>query len=132
MSRIRSANTAPELAVRSMLHRMGYRFRLHRRDLPGNPDVVLPRFNAVVFVHGCFWHRHKGCRYAYKPKSREALWTAKFEANIERDRRAYAELDEASWHVITVWECELRQPGRVEGRLSDFLQGIDIPDPRLN
>jgi DNA mismatch endonuclease (patch repair protein) len=92
MSRIRSTDTAPERAVRSILHRMGFRFRLHRRDLPGTPDVVLPRHRTVVFVHGCFWHRHPECRYAYEPKSRQEFWRAKFAANVTRDRRHIRDL----------------------------------------
>ena len=87
MSRIRGRDTAPELLVRSALHRAGYRFRLHREDLPGRPDIVLPKYRTVVFVHGCFWHRHKGCRFAYTPKSRVAFWNDKFRRNVERDRR---------------------------------------------
>jgi len=87
MSRIFSANTKPELAVRSLLHKMGYRFRLHRKDLPGKPDIVLTKYKTVIFVHGCFWHRHDACQYAYTPKSRVKFWKEKFEGNIERDIR---------------------------------------------
>lgn len=111
MSRISSKNTKPELAVRSALHKLGYRFRLHRRDLPGNPDIVLPRFATAVFVHGCFWHRHPGCKFAYVPCSRLQFWMKKFQANIERDRRARSALRKLGWRVITVWECEGQCPG---------------------
>ena len=83
MSRIKDKNTKPELVVRSILHRMGYRFRLHRKDLPGKPDIVLPKYKTVIFVHGCFWHRHKGCKYAYQPKSRVDFWQKKFKGNID-------------------------------------------------
>lgn len=94
--------------MRSLLHRMGYRFRLHRRDLPGKPDIVLPRYKAVVFVHGCFWHRHKGCKYAYMPKSRVNFWQKKFDENVERDARVKRELRKLGWRTITVWECQIR------------------------
>ena len=117
MSRIRGRDTAPEKQVRSALHRAGYRFRLHRRDLPGRPDVVLPKYRTVVFVHGCFWHRHKGCRYAYTPKSRVAFWNAKFVSNVERDRRSARELRRLGWKVVTVWECEADRPERWLHRL---------------
>ena len=112
MSRIRGRNTQPELAVRSALHRAGYRFRLHRKDLPGRPDIVLPKHRTVVFVHGCFWHRHPGCRFAYTPKSRVAFWQKKFDDNVARDRRNVRALRALGWRVITVWECQTGSPGR--------------------
>ena len=108
MSRIRGKDTKPELAVRSALHRMGYRFRLHRKDLPGRPDIVLPKYRAVVFVNGCFWHRHKGCRFAYTPKTRKEFWKKKFLENINRDKRSRTALEKEGWTVFTVWECETR------------------------
>lgn len=92
-------------------------FRLHRRDLPGTPDIVLPRHATVVFVHGCFWHRHKGCKGATTPKTRRAFWRAKFEANVERDRRNRRDLRKLGWKVVTVWECQIRKTGRLEARL---------------
>lgn len=110
MSRIRGENTAPERQVRSLLHGLGYRFRLHRKDLPGRPDIVLPRYRTVIFVHGCFWHRHRGCKYAYKPKSRVAFWQGKFQENLERDRRKTKALKSLGWRVIVVWECGLEKP----------------------
>jgi DNA mismatch endonuclease (patch repair protein) len=110
MSRIRSRDTQPERIVRSALHRAGYRFRLHRRDLPGRPDIVLPRYHTAIFVHGCFWHRHKQCRLAYTPKSRVTFWTEKFRRNVERDRENTAALRKLGWRVITVWECEATSP----------------------
>lgn len=122
MSRIRSNNTAPERSVRSLLHRLGYRFRLHDRSLPGRPDVVLPRYGAVVLVHGCFWHRHSSCQFAYTPKSRIDFWMTKFNANIERDRCVLHDLLEQGWHVITVWECELRNIDSLACRLDQELQ----------
>ena len=105
MSRICGKDTRPELQVRSIVHRLGYRFRLHGKDLAGSPDLVLPRLETVLFVHGCFWHRHRGCRYTTTPKSRRAFWQAKFDANVARDRRVSAKLRHTGWSVITVWEC---------------------------
>lgn len=121
MSRIRDRDTKPEKIVRSLLHRMGYRFRLHRRDLPGSPDIVLPRYHLVVFVHGCFWHRHEGCKYAYVPKSRPEFWKTKFEQNVERDRRVRRELEAEGWRVETVWECETNMPDHLSARLESLL-----------
>ena len=117
MSRIRSANTIPERVVRSLLHRMGYRFRLHRKDLPGRPDVVLPSRRTVVLVHGCYWHRHAGCHLAYTPKSNRAFWEAKFRENVDRDHHRYGQLRDLGWHVIIVWECETKEPQTLANRL---------------
>jgi DNA mismatch endonuclease (patch repair protein) len=117
MSRIRSRDTRPELCVRSLLHGMGYRFRVHRKDLPGNPDIVLPRHKLIIFVHGCFWHRHKGCRFAYTPKSRVEFWERKLGGNVERDIRVRKELRTLGWRVAVVWECELRNRAKLEARL---------------
>jgi len=108
MSHIKGKNTKPELAVRSILHRHGYRFRLHRKDLPGNPDIVLPKHKTVIFVHGCYWHRHGGCRFAYTPKSRVEFWTKKFKENVKRDRKNLAALEGLGWKISVIWECELR------------------------
>ena len=108
MSRIKGRNTKPELAVRSLLHRLGYRFRLHKADLPGKPDIVLSRYKTVIFVHGCFWHRHKDCRFAYTPKTRVDFWLEKLESNVTRDIKVKSDLELMGWRVITVWECELR------------------------
>lgn len=106
MSGIRGKNTKPELAVRRYLHRQGFRYRLHVRTLPGRPDIVLPRYGAVLFVHGCFWHRHKGCRYAYMPKSRPEFWDPKLSGNADRDVRDQERLGHLGWRVHVVWECE--------------------------
>jgi DNA mismatch endonuclease (patch repair protein) len=108
MSLIRGKDTKPELAVRSILHRMGYRFRLHRKNLPGKPDIVLPRYRTVVFVHGCFWHQHDGCPDGHPPKSRKEFWLKKLDGNKARDKRNLAALSEAGWRVIVIWECELK------------------------
>lgn len=107
MAGIKRRDTKPEVAVRSWLHRAGFRFRLHRRDLPGSPDIVLPRWNAVIFVHGCYWHRHAGCPKAATPHTRQRFWNAKFAANIERDRRNLLALRRLGWRVKVVWECSL-------------------------
>ncbi len=107
MSRIHSKNTKPEKIVRSMLFSMGFRFRINRKDLPGKPDIVLPRYKTVIFVHGCFWHRHN-CKDATMPKSNTDFWEKKFSANVERDQRVKSELAALGWKVITVWECELK------------------------
>lgn len=107
MARVGQKDTKPELVVRRALHRLGFRFRLHRRDLPGRPDIVLPKYRTAIFVHGCFWHRHPGCRRTTTPKTRTAFWRGKFEANILRDRKATEALEAAGWKVIVVWECEV-------------------------
>ena len=110
MSRIRSKNTHPELALRRVLHRMGLRYRLHGAGLPGRPDLVFPRYKVVVFVHGCFWHRHSGCSIATTPKSNTAFWMEKFEKNVARDARVAEQLEEQGWRVLVAWECELSTP----------------------
>ena len=118
MANIRGRDTAPELAVRRIAHRMGLRFRLHRNDLPGRPDLVFPKHRVAVFVHGCFWHRHEGCRHASTPKSRTAFWTEKFAANVVRDARQEAALKTLGWRVLVIWQCETRDEAAVERRLS--------------
>jgi len=120
MQAVRSKDTAPEIAVRSLLHGMGYRFRLHRKDLPGTPDIVLPGRRAAIFVHGCFWHGH-GCRIGQLPKSRLDYWLPKIEANRERDRRKGGALEAAGWRVLTVWQCEIRDLDVLQERLWIFL-----------
>ena len=118
MAGIRSCNTAPELAVRRIAHRMGLRFRLHRTDLPGCPDLVFPKHRLVVFVHGCFWHRHEGCRHASTPKSRTTFWIPKLAANVARDRRQKAALQALGWRVLVIWSCETGDTMTVERRLA--------------
>ncbi|MGB3461849.1 MAG: very short patch repair endonuclease [Rhodanobacter lindaniclasticus] len=109
MSGIRGKNTKPELAVRSFLHRAGLRFRLHAK-LPGKPDLVLPKYRTVVFVHGCFWHRHEDCRYATTPTSNPEFWREKFAANVRRDARVRQQLEELGWRVLVIWSCQLDEP----------------------
>jgi DNA mismatch endonuclease (patch repair protein) len=117
MAGIRGKDTQPERVLRSALHRRGLRYRLHFRGLPGRPDIVFPKFRAVIFVHGCFWHRHEGCRYATTPASNAAFWKTKFDSNVSRDQRNIEALLKAGWRVAIVWECELRSsslPGIAE------------------
>lgn len=122
MRRIRKKDTKPELVVRRIAHRMGYRFRLHRSNLPGTPDLVFPRLKKLVFVHGCFWHQH-GCRLGAKqPSSNQDYWLPKLIRNVERDRRATARLTQAGWDVLVIWECETRVPDGLSARLARFLE----------
>ena len=123
MSLVRSANTKPEMVVRRLVFGMGYRYRLHCRDLPGKPDLVFRSRRAVVFVHGCFWHRHQGCALARLPKSRVDFWTTKLEGNRERDARKIAELEKVGWRILVVWECELMDLEALAPRLRRFLDG---------
>jgi DNA mismatch endonuclease (patch repair protein) len=121
MSRIRSKDTKPEIAVRQLLHRLGYRFRLHRKDLPGRPDIVLPRHRKIILVHGCFWHGHT-CRLASRPKSNSGYWSDKIVKNKERDTRNLHALREAGWTVLELWECDIRKFEGLEERLAEFMQ----------
>jgi len=122
MSRIRGLNTKPEIVVRSMLHRMGYRFRLHQRRLPGNPDIVLPKYRTVIFVHGCFWHRHQRCGLAYSPKSRAEFWQEKFAGNVKRDRVKARQLKKLGWRVGVIWECDTADDACLQRKLSQILR----------
>ena len=121
MGRIRGKDTRPEMVVRRTAHAMGYRFRLHRRGLPGSPDLAFPSKRSVIFVHGCFWHRHPGCRKASTPGTRQVFWQAKFDRNIERDGRNEAELTAAGWRVLVVWECETKNVDELRDKLRQFL-----------
>ena len=107
MSRIRGKNTKPEIVVRKLLHHAGYRFRLYVSELPGKPDIVLPKYQTVIFVNGCYWHRHKGCKEATIPKTRADFWLKKFRRTVERDQQKQVQLEQLGWTVITVWECEV-------------------------
>lgn len=123
MSGIRGRDTKPELLVRSFLHARGYRFRLCRKDLPGKPDVVLPRWKVAIFAHGCFWHGHHGCRYFRLPQTRAVFWAKKIESNAVRDAYAARELGAMGWRVATIWECALRdEPESALLKLSDFIR----------
>ena len=126
MARVRGKDTKPEMVVRRVAHALGYRFRLHRRDLPGSPDLVFPNRRKVIFVHGCFWHRHPGCRRATTPKTRAEFWLAKFERNVERDVRKEIELMAAGWEVLVIWECETRDPDGISSKLRIFLDRASI------
>jgi len=122
MKGIRSKNTLPEMIVRKYLHAHGFRYRLHTRNLPGSPDLVLPMYRAAIFVHGCFWHRHAGCKFATTPANNAERWKSKFDGNVERDARKENMLRAAGWRVIVVWECELRRDP--EERLQQLISDI--------
>lgn len=122
MSQVRGRNTTPEIQIRKLLHSLGYRFRLHRKDLPGTPDIVFPSRRKVIFVHGCFWHRHEGCRFSSMPKTRVEFWKKKFEENIARDSRKLSQLRESGWTPLVIWQCELRDENTVRSRLVAFLE----------
>lgn len=123
MSRVASKHTSPELRVRRLAHAIGLRFRLHRKDLPGKPDLALPKHRTVIFVHGCFWHRHPGCPKASSPKSRVAFWQDKFAANVARDAAAKEALEKMGWRVITIWECETKDERTLRHRLAAVRDG---------
>ena len=109
ISHIHGKNTRPEIALRSMLHKNGFRFRLQKKNLPGKPDIVLPKFKTAIFVHGCFWHRHEKCKYCYTPKSRKDFWVGKFERTAQRDAEQVSTLSQIGWLPVVVWECELKE-----------------------
>ncbi len=132
MSRIRSKDTSPEVALRRALHALGLRFKLHRKDLPGRPDIVLPRHKAVVFVHGCFWHRHAGCRVATTPKSNTAFWQDKFERNVARDARSIELLEAQGWNVLVAWECELGSARKISDAALRIAQKVHSAATRGN
>jgi DNA mismatch endonuclease (patch repair protein) len=121
MARIRRADTKPELIVRRMLHRLGYRFRVHLKGVPGRPDLAFTRRRKIIQVHGCFWHAHEGCPWARIPTTRAEFWSAKFERNRERDRRLEEAAAQAGWLSLVVWECELKDIEGLQHRLVDFL-----------
>ena len=124
MSRIRGKNTKPEILVRKGLHARGFRFRLHNKKLPGSPDIVLPKYGVAIMVNGCFWHGHKGCRYATKPKSNVEFWETKIARNKHRDEVTAAHLEALGWTVITIWECELRNSSQLDDRLNTLTEEI--------
>ncbi len=121
MSRVKGKDTKPEIIVRSIIHGFGFRFRNHKSNLPGNPDVILPKYHKAVFVHGCFWHGHKNCKRATRPSSNTAFWKTKLDGNINRDKRNIRLLKSQGWQVLVIWECEIRNFERLTGRISGFL-----------
>ena len=123
MARVKGKDTKPELVVRSLLHKMGYRFRLHRRDLPGNPDLVLPRHRKVVFIHGCFWHGHGGCPRSRRPTTNIEFWNEKLDKNIQRDKRNILELEALGWRSLIIWTCEIKDIEGLRLKLQRFLWG---------
>lgn len=127
MSRVGQFNTKPEKKVRSLLHHLGYRFRLHQKNLPGKPDIVLPKYRKVIFVHGCFWHLHRGCHRSSIPASNHEFWTNKLTRNKARDKRNIANIRALGWEVLIVWECEIKKLDVLEKKLTTFLK----PDSQL-
>jgi DNA mismatch endonuclease (patch repair protein) len=125
MSSVQSKHTKPEMAIRSLVHGRGFRYRLHVATLPGKPDLVFPARRKIILVHGCFWHRHKRCRYATSPKTRTEFWQNKFCANVDRDRRTTRKLRAMGWAILVVWQCELKNPERLSKRIDDFLSSTD-------
>ena len=135
MSAIKGRDTKPELQLRKLLHSLGYRFRIQRKDLPGKPDIVLPRYRTAIFVNGCFWHRHEGCKYASTPSTNSEFWEKKFAANMERDARNYAALKALGWHVLIIWECEVKEilqskviPGLPSRPSAPYPSDQDLPE----
>jgi DNA mismatch endonuclease, patch repair protein len=122
MRRIKSKGTKPEMAVRSLVHRLGYRYRLHAKDLPGKPDLVFRKRRKVIFVHGCFWHGHAVCRDGKAPSSRQDYWRPKLERNRQRDAANQTALEAAGWHVLVIWECETRDTEQLAARITEFLR----------
>jgi DNA mismatch endonuclease, patch repair protein len=118
MSRIKGKNTKPEILVRSFLHKAGFRFKINDKRLPGKPDIILPKYHTAVFIHGCFWHRHKNCKYAYSPKTRVAFWGKKFRENIDRDNLVIKKLKKQGWKVAIIWEC------KIESNLNEEIRKI--------
>ena len=121
MSRIRSRDTLPELRVRSLIHRAGYRYRLHVKEMPGKPDIVMPRYRTAILINGCFWHRHPNCRYATTPKTNTDYWQRKFERNVARDRTAHYELARNGWKILVIWECQTRDKESLATLIGEIL-----------
>ena len=122
MSRVSGKNTKPEIVVRSLLHKMGYRFRLHRKNLPGKPDIALPKYKKVIFVHGCFWHGHEGCSRSKRPTTNQEFWREKLDKNIERDKEVVNALYHLDWDVLIVWSCEVKNLTTLKNKLQSFLE----------
>ena len=122
MSRVSGKNTKPELVVRSLLHNMGYRFRLHRKDLPGKPDIILPKYQKVIFVHGCFWHGHTDCSRSNRPTTNKKFWREKLDKNIERDKESIHNLKKLGWTVLVIWTCEVNDTFKLKNKIFSFLE----------
>jgi DNA mismatch endonuclease (patch repair protein) len=122
MSEIKGRDTGPEKEIRSLLHRLGYRFRLHRKELPGKPDIVLPKYRAVIFVHGCFWHGHDACRRSKRPTTNIESWNKKIDANIRRDIEAGSQLEKMGWRVFTIWQCQMKDTDKLIDWLIGFIE----------
>jgi DNA mismatch endonuclease (patch repair protein) len=122
MARVRSKNTQPEIVVRALLHRLGFRFGLHTAKLPGKPDLFLPKYRTIIFVHGCFWHRHRNCKRASIPTTNIGYWSKKFSRNVERDKTNVRLLKKGGWNVLTVWECQIKNPTKLSSKLVSFLK----------
>jgi DNA mismatch endonuclease (patch repair protein) len=131
MAAVKSKSTKPELAIRTLLHTAGFRFRLHRKDLPGNPDIVLPKYKTVIFVHGCFWHQHPECKHAARPASNQEYWGKKLDRNINRDKRNLNDLGLLGWRVLVIWECETRDKTALTKRMISFILGR-TPDDEID
>ncbi len=124
MARVKNKDTKPEVTVRSIIHRLGFRFRKNRTDLPGRPDIVLPRYRKVIFVHGCFWHGHTNCKRATRPSSNKTFWGKKLDGNIVRDRKNIRMLRKQGWRVMTIWQCQIKHEKRLLNRIKTFLDII--------
>lgn len=122
MGLVKSTNTRPEIAVRSLLHRLGFRFRIRKKGLPGKPDIVLARWKVVILVHGCFWHRHRGCANTRTPKTRVEFWKRKFDGNVKRDKEVRRKLKALGWRVIVVWECEISDQATLARRFQEIIR----------
>ncbi|UFS71769.1 very short patch repair endonuclease [Geomonas sp. RF6] len=127
MAAVRSKNTRPEMLVRRLIHSLGYRYRIHRPDLPGKPDLVFPSRKKVIFVHGCFWHQH-GCKSSHFPKTNQEYWVPKLEKNVTRDASNLAALAAAGWSFLILWECELKDVSSLQSRICKFLDAVDTPE----
>jgi DNA mismatch endonuclease (patch repair protein) len=125
MASIKAKDTKPEKRVRKYLHASGLRFRLHVKGLPGSPDIVLPKYCTAIFVHGCYWHRHRDCRFAYTPKSNVEFWTAKFDENVSRDARNQRSLENLGWRVLVIWECETSDSSKLESLVNEISTSYD-------
>lgn len=126
MAAVKSKNTTPELVVRKLLHKEGFRFRLHRKDLPGKPDILLPKYHTIILVHGCFWHQHHGCKRSTRPTSNDDYWRVKLERNVARDQKNISELEAINWKVLVIWECETKDKSVLSKKISSFLSNTSF------